>query len=232
MNRGKYLVALSLATLVGSASAVTVTGNGFSFSYGSTGHFGAVTAAGNVVHLSPGGSPGFTAETSENVVDSLSESKSFIVTALSGYRITGFSMRAAGYYFYFSEPTAKVEFEGGLTVNASSSALGAPASPFVELQAEDYNSAAPWSASTGTIATSFVASTPINVGLSLLLKATSPDSADPSVFNYAFIDAREVQLRVSTERIVSEIPEPAAGLMLLAGFGGVLVAGRRQRRSA
>jgi len=232
MTMLKTALACALVGAVGSASAVTFTGTNFSLTSGSpvAGEYGAISASGNTVYFKPGGSPGFTAEAAGDVSgpgsQTLSEDKSFSVQAAPGFVITGLWLKAIGTYFYFTGTNASVGVTGSLTVSPSTSALGAPAPAFVGYVSEQYD-AKSWVAQTGSIAMSLASPASATVRIQMALAASAfATAADPD-FNYAFIDARELQLTVMT----TPVPEPETYALLLAGLGVVgFVAARRRPR--
>ena len=232
MTLTKSALALALVGAAGSATAFDVVGSRFTFTGSgavpAAGQFGAVSADTDTVYFKPGGSPGFTAEAVGDSLAStpgfLSEDKSFSVKAAPGYVITGLSLKIFGTYYYFTGTNASVSVGGSLQVMPTTLAVGAPTPAFVGYLTENYG-AKSWSAQTVSIPMSLVSPTSATVRIQLALGATAAMTAMDPDFNYAFIDARELQLTVMT----TPVPEPETYALLLAGLGVVgFVAARRR----
>ena len=237
MNFIKSALACALVGAVGSTSAFDVVGSNFTFTGSGvdpvSGKYGQVSANTDTVYFKPGGTGGVDAFSVDASGDStlqgtgtLAENRSFSVTAASGYVITGLSLKVIGTYFYFTGNNASVSAVGSLQVMPTTAAVGAPTPAFVGYLAENYD-AKSWSAQTASIPMSLVSPTSATVRIRLTLGATAAMTAMDPDFNYAFIDARELQLTVMT----TPVPEPETYALLLAGLGavGFVVARRRPR---
>ena len=235
MNIPRIALAAALLGFVGSVSAVTVTGTNFSFTFGgpldtTAGQYGTVSANGNVVYLKPGGSPGFSTDAAGDISGpgstNLGENKSFTLVATPGYAITGVSLKASGSYFFFEGSQASVGVGGSLQVSPLSTALSTPT--FTANMFDTFD-AKIWSAQTGTIALSVASPSAATVSIMMNLTANANGTTDELLYNYAFIDARELQLTVTTAMV--PVPEPETYALLLAGLGAIgFVAARRRPR--
>ena len=217
---------LALAATQANAANVTLDGGNFTISYDTAvvGLFGAPTLVGSSLVFAPGGSPGFSAQ-SDNGIKVTNSTFSFVVTADTGYSLSGFNLFEGGDYQLIGD-SSRVSVGGQLRVKpvggAVLSAAIASSMPLTTHTTFEDFVTTDWSASASVIPTTGLNSAVVSIENLLGARARLVEDG------YAFIEKKNVELGFT----VTAIPEPESYAMLLAGLGMMgFVAGRSRRRS-
>jgi len=214
---------LSIASAGSMAMSVTLTGTNFDVTYDSAalGLFGSsVTLTGDQLSFFP---TSFVAKTGSGI-DVTNSTVALMISAHSGYSLTGFSLAEGGDYFHFSNSAAPmasgVSASGqlrvtplpGSTTTAAITPAGAfTANSFLNFGTTDWTATASVAAPMNT--------TLANVSIQNILAAYVVDGV-----GYSFIEKKDAFLTVG----VTPVPEPETWAMMLAGLAAVGFLARRR----